>query len=109
MTIFIACLLAMTFMGSAASLFLKKTSGSTGILALAKDKNLYLGGFLYLAAAVLNIWLLRYLDYSVVLPLTSLTYVWTMILSKLFLNEKITGRKMAGVLLLLAGAVMVSQ
>ena len=68
-----------------------------------------MGGFLYLAAAVLNIWLLRYLDYSVVLPLTSLTYVWTMILSKLFLNEKITGRKMAGVLLLLAGAVMVSQ
>lgn len=102
------CLLLMTFMGSVASLFLKKASGSDGIKALTVNLNLYAGGFLYLASAVLNIWLLRYFDYSVVLPLTSLTYVWTMVLSYMFLKEKITGKKIAGVMLILIGAVLVS-
>lgn len=102
------CLLMMTFMGSVASLFLKKASGSDGIKALIVNLNLYVGGFLYLASAILNIWLLRYLDYSVVLPLTSLTYVWTMVLSYMILKEKITGKKITGVMLILIGAVLVS-
>ena len=56
----------MTVLGSVASLFLKKASGTDGILAMIKNVNLYIGGFLYLASAILNIWLLRYLEYSVV-------------------------------------------
>lgn len=101
------CLFIMTLMGSVASLFLKRASGSDGIRTLIFNPNLYVGGFLYLASAVLNIWVLRHLDYSVVLPLTSLTYVWTMVLSYAVLKEKITVRKIAGVLLILAGAILV--
>lgn len=108
MMIYFICLLIMTMLGSVASLFLKKASGTDGILSMIKNVNLYIGGFLYLASAVLNIWLLRYLDYSVVLPLTSLTYIWTMILSYMILNEKITRKKIAGVLLILVGAICVS-
>ena len=59
-------------------------------------------------SALINIWVLRYMDYSVVLPLTSLTYMWTMILSYLILKEKITKRKIVGVILVLIGAVFVS-
>ena len=73
MIVYFICLLIMTVLGSVASLFLKKASGTDGILAMIKNVNLYIGGFLYLASAILNIWLLRYLEYSVVLPLTSLT------------------------------------
>ena len=73
-------LLIMTFMGSIASLFLKKASGANGLLEMLKNVNLYIGGGLYLTSAVLNIWVLRYLDYSVVLPLTSFTYIWTCLL-----------------------------
>ncbi len=102
------CLIIMTFMGSIASLFLKRASGSNGLKSLLFNQNLYIGGMLYLFSAVLNIWILRYLDYSVVLPLTSLTYVWTMFVSYLVLKEKITRRKIAGVLLVLVGAVIVS-
>ncbi len=102
------CLIIMTLMGSIASLFLKRASGSDGLKSLLVNPNLYIGGMLYLFSAVLNIWILRFLDYSVVLPLTSLTYVWTMIVSYLVLKEKITGRKIAGVLLILVGAVIVS-
>ncbi|MEI3328235.1 MAG: EamA family transporter [Coprococcus sp.] len=67
-----------------------------------------MGGGLYLISALLNIFVLRYLDYSVVLPLTSITYVWTMIISYLILKESITKRKIAGVALILVGAVLVS-
>lgn len=75
---------------------------------MLKNINLYIGGGLYLISALLNIFVLRYLDYSVVLPLTSITYVWTMIISYLILKESITKRKIAGVALILVGAVLVS-
>lgn len=102
------CLLTMTLIGSIASLFLKKASDSYGIKTMLLNMNLYVGGGLYFLAAIINIWVLRYLDYSVVLPLTSLTYMWTMFLSCLILKEKISKRKIAGVILILIGAVFVS-
>lgn len=101
-------LLIMTMLGAAASLFLKKASGTADIITMLENMNLYIGGILYLASAVLNIWLLRYLDYSVVLPLTSLTYIWTMVLSYLILKEKITKKKIVGVFMILVGAICVS-
>lgn len=108
MILYFINLLIMTLLGSVASLFLKKASGSEGVLDMLKNANLYIGGCLYLASAVLNIWILRYLDYSVVLPLTSLTYVWTMVLSYLILKEKITKKKIGGVVLIIIGAICVS-
>lgn len=108
MILYFINLLIMTMLGSVASLFLKKASGGEGVLAMLKNANLYIGGCLYLASAVLNIWILRYLDYSVVLPLTSLTYIWTMVLSYLILKEKITKKKIGGVVLIMIGAICVS-
>lgn len=108
MIVYFAVLLVMTIFGSVASLFLKKASGTENLLQMIKNGNLYIGGFLYLASAVLNIWVLKYLDYSVVLPLTSFTYIWTMILSHMILKEKITKRKIGGILLIIIGAVCVS-
>lgn len=108
MIVYFICLLIMTVLGSVASLFLKKASGTDGILAMIKNVNLYIGGLLYLASAILNIWLLRYLEYSVVLPLTSLTYIWTMVFSYMILKEKITKKKICGVFLILIGAICVS-
>lgn len=108
MILYFISLIIMTMLGAVASLFLKKASGTEGIIAMLKNMNLYIGGFLYLASAVLNIWILRYLDYSVVLPLTSLTYIWTMVLSYLILKEKITKKKIGGVVLILIGAICVS-
>lgn len=108
MIVYFIILIIMTLLGSVASLYLKKASGTDGLVALIKNVNLYIGGFLYLASAVLNIWILRYLDYSVVLPLTSLTYIWTMVLSYMILKEKITKKKIVGVVLILVGALAVS-
>ena len=102
-------LIFMTLCGAVASLFLKRASGTEGILKMFLNINLYIGGGLYLISAVLNVYILRYLDYSVVLPLTSITYIWSMILSYMILKEKITVKKMLGVALILIGAVFVSM
>lgn len=108
MIIYYLLLVLMTLSGGIAFLFLEKASGSEKIIYMLKNINLYIGGGLYLISALLNIFVLRYLDYSVVLPLTSITYVWTMIISYLILKESITKRKIAGVALILVGAVLVS-
>jgi drug/metabolite transporter (DMT)-like permease len=102
-------LLCMTMMGSVASLFLKRASASSNIKTLIGNYNLYMGGGLYLLSAIMNIILLRYMEYSVVLPLTSITYIWTLVIAKLFLGEKITQRKVAGVALILIGAIIISH
>ena len=104
--VFVVSLLVMTLIGATASLFLKKASNSSGLIVLIKNINLYIGICLYGTAALLNVWILRYWDYSVVLPLTSLTYVWTMVLSYIILKEKISKRKIVGVILVLIGAVL---
>ena len=106
--IYYVVLLIMTMVGSVASLFLKKASGSEKILDLIKNKNLYIGGFLYLTSAILNIYVLKFLDYSVVLPLTSLTYIWTLAISYKLLGERIGKKKIIGVGLILIGAICIA-
>lgn len=98
----------MTLIGSIASLFLKKASSSETIIKLLKNKNIYIGGLLYLLSAVLNIYVLKYLDYSVVLPLTSITYIWTLIISYKLLKEKISTKKIIGVCCILIGALIIT-
>lgn len=107
--IYYASLIIMTMIGSSASFFLKKASGFKTIKEVIKNKNLYIGGVLYGASAIINVWVLKYLDYSVVLPLTSITYVWTIFLSKKYLNEVITKRKVMGVTLIIVGAIFISM
>lgn len=106
---------AMTVLGSVASLFLKKASdsfkGDNIIMAgvsLLKTPSIYIGGFLYVTAAVLNIIVLKFLDYSIVLPLTSFTYVWTIFLAKIKFKEEISILKVLGITLVIIGAVLVS-
>ncbi len=98
----------MDFVAAMASLFFKKASSSDGLLGMLRNLNLYIGGFLYVIAALFNIYILRYLDYSVVMPLGSITYVWTMILSFVILKEKISRKKILGVACIIAGAVCVA-
>lgn len=97
----------MTYLGAQASVFLKKASSKKDIKATLLSVNLYIGGGLYLAAALLNIYILRFMEYSRVLPLTSITYIWTMILSYLIFKEKISKTKILGVTLILVGSLMI--
>lgn len=109
MIMYFIMLIAMTMIGSLASLFLKKASANQDLLCIIKDRNLYIGAVLYIFSAVINVIVLRVIDYSVVLPLTSLTYMWTMFLSSFVLHEKITRRKIGGIGLIVVGAIFVSS
>jgi drug/metabolite transporter (DMT)-like permease len=46
-------------------------------------------------------------ELSVLYPLVSLGYVWTMLWSRLFFGERLTRNKCAGLLLILAGIVCI--
>ena len=102
-------LVIMTILGSVAAFCLKKASGNEGFLKLLKNKYLYIGGFLYFMSALINIYLLHILPYSIVLPLTSITYIWTMIIAYFFLKEEITQGKVFGVVFIIIGAFVLAH
>jgi drug/metabolite transporter (DMT)-like permease len=97
--------IVMTALGAGGAFFFKKASAS-GWARLLKNRNLYIGGALYLLSAVINIVLYGYMAYSVLVPLTALTYIWTFVLSGVLLKEKITRAQIAGIILITAGLVM---
>jgi drug/metabolite transporter (DMT)-like permease len=98
----------MTVIGAVAALFLKKASGFRNLKELFLNMSLYIGGMLYFLSALLNIYILRFLDYSSVLPLTSITYIWTMILSYYVLDEKVTRKKVIGLSFVSVGAFLIA-
>lgn len=102
--------LAMTLMGALGAFFLKTgMDRSHGLASLLRNPRLCLGGCFYLAGAILNILLLRRLEYSVLYPMTAITYVWSMLLSAGFLKERLTGRKLIGVAAVLGGVFLLSR
>lgn len=100
-------IILMTFIGSVAAFYLKKASSTAVFRKLLYNKYFYIGGGLYFLSALLNIFVLKYIDYSVVLPLTSITYIWTMIISSALLGEHITKNKIIGVFAIMLGAIFV--
>ncbi|MCD7895201.1 MAG: EamA family transporter [Planctomycetaceae bacterium] len=106
MTWLIVAGLLMTMLGAFASLFLKMAASTKSLRLLIWNSYFYLGGFLYVASAFVNIWLLGKFDYSLVLPLTSVTYVWTTILGRLVLNERLSLQSIGGLALIIGGASM---
>ena len=106
----ILSVLVMTLFGSLGALFLKRGSAKVSELkSLVTTPQIWHGGLFYLAGALLNIYLLRGYSYSIVYPLTSLTYVWSLILSALLLHEKVTVQKLFGIAAICLGAFLLVQ
>ena len=100
----------MTLVGAAGAFFLKGGMDRVdGLASLFKNPRIYLGGCFYLIGAVLNILLLHRLPYSVLYPMTAITYVWSMALSAAFLGERLTKQKLMGMALILAGVLILSR
>jgi len=103
-----ALIIVGTMCGALGGFFFKKAVNVPKIWMAITKPQLYIGGTVYVLSAVLNIIVLRYLPYSVTLPLMAITYIWTLLISAKLLGEKITRRKVAGVVLVLLGAVLLS-
>jgi len=99
-------------LGAFASYYFKNASlrlDGPNIFLLLREKPLWIGGLLYLVAAANNIFLLGYLDYSILLPLSSITYIWTMLIAYKLLGEKITKKKIIGVAAIVCGALLLAN
>jgi len=107
MMVYYIIILIMSLIASFASFFLKKSTTSETFLSIIQNKYLYIGGFLYVIAALFNIWLLQKMPYFIVVPLGSICYIWTMVIACIFLKEKIGIEKIIGVLLILSGVVCI--
>lgn len=106
-------LIAGCLLGAVASYFFKRAStgmpSNRNLIALLRIKFFWVGGCLYLVAAANNIFLYNYLEYSILLPMSSITYIWTMIVAYKLLGEKITSRKLVGVAAVICGAALLAN
>lgn len=99
-----------TLIGALGAFFFKRSAEkASGIVSLIWIPSFYLGGLLYVLSALLNVILLRYMDYTILYPLTAITYIWSLIISGYFLGEKITKSKIAGVILICLGVVLLNM
>ena len=99
--------LLMTLFGAAGAVLLKfSLSGSFSVFSLLRSIPFYLGGGLYFASALLNILLLRDMPLAILLPLTSITYIWTFLLARFFFKESITKLKISGLMIIFAGVFL---
>ena len=96
----------MTLGGALGAFFFKQGAQRIeNAISLFTQPKIYIGGMCYVGSALLNIYVLRYLEYSVVYPLTAITYIWSAILAKVFLGEKITRRKVLGIAAICIGVI----
>ncbi|MCA0985527.1 EamA family transporter [Halobacillus yeomjeoni] len=99
-------ILVFTLFGAVGGYFFKKASQNGFNVSRYLILNLGLGGFFYGVGAILNIITLNYLPYTIVFPLTSITYIWTLVISYFFLKEVISVKKVVGTLLIITGSFL---
>ncbi len=106
-----ASILAASIIGAGGALYLKKGSSRFSLKRpwrILTNPQLLLGLFLYAASAVFYLNALRGGEVSLVYPLVSVSYIWVLLLSVWLLKEKLTARKMLGVLIIIAGIVLLT-
>lgn len=103
---YILIFLLMTLLGSLGAISLK-IAINKNCKHLLLNTTLYIGVFFYILSILLNIYLLYKFDYTLVLPLSSITYVWTLLIAAKLLNEKITFNKILGIILIIIGVTII--
>jgi multidrug transporter EmrE-like cation transporter len=93
------------FIGSFGAVFLKAGSSRLHrqVRTLILNWRLALGIALFLVSSYFFVLAMREGELSILYPINSFAYVWTMIWSRFFFQEPITRRKVAGLALILLG------
>ncbi|WP_176142427.1 EamA family transporter [Halobacillus hunanensis] len=102
----VCLIMVFTLLGAIGGYFFKRATSDGIAINGHVMKNIIIGGLFYGTGAILNIIALKYLPYTIVFPLTSITYVWTMLISYIFLNEIISRKKLIGVLFIIIGSCL---
>lgn len=101
--------LAASFIGSFGAVFLKSGASRVrfNLRHLITNYRLALGVALFVFSSYFFVLGVRRGELSVLYPLVSLGYVWTMFWSRLFFGERLTRSKCAGLLLILVGVAFI--
>lgn len=104
----IGLVLTASVIGSFGAVFLKLGSAKINRNALSfANPLLALGVGLYLASSVFYALGIRGGQLSILYPMVSLGYIWTLLWARIFFKEGLTGQKFAGLALILLGVVLV--
>ena len=99
---------AASVLGSFGAVFLKLGAlRLTGSLLSFVNSRLVAGVALFLGSSVFYTWGIKGGDLSVLYPMVSLGYIWTLIWAKLFFHESFTRNKLFGLTLILVGVFLV--
>ena len=78
-------------------------------LHVLKNSNLWLGGFCYVFPIFLWTYLLKHMELTKLQPLLSVVYVYTILLSRMFLGETPSTMRLFGVVMIIAGVFFVGR
>lgn len=101
--------LAASFVGSFGAVFLKSGARRmhVNLWHLMRNYRLALGVALFVLSSYFFVLGVRRGELSVLYPMVSLGYVWTMMWSRLFFGERLTRNKVAGLSLILLGILFI--
>ena len=106
----ILLVLLASFIGSFGAVFLKAGAGRLHreIHTLLFNWRLAAGVGMYVLSLVFYMAGIREGELSILYPMISLGYIWTMLWSKLFFHEPVSRKKVAGLALILAGIILLN-
>jgi drug/metabolite transporter (DMT)-like permease len=99
-----------SFLGSFGAVFLKSGAGriSRNLKTLLLNWRLAAGVALYLISTVFYLMALKMGELSILFPMVSLGYVWTLLWSRVFFGEPFSRRKFAGLAIIFAGLIVLN-
>jgi multidrug transporter EmrE-like cation transporter len=99
-----------SFLGSFGAVFLKSGAGKLhrNLKSVILNWRLALGVGFYLISSFFFVLGIRRGELTVLYPMVSLGYVWTLLWSRLFFKERMTRGKFLGIGMVLAGIVLLN-
>lgn len=99
-----------SFIGSFGAVFLKAGADNLerNLMRLLLNWRLAAGIFFYLTSFVVYTIAIRNGELTILYPMVSMGYLWTLLWARLIFNEPFTGSKFAGIGLILTGVVILN-
>lgn len=107
----IVLVLVASFVGSFGAVFLKAGADKLerNIWKLVANWRLIAGIFFYLTSFVIYTIAIKHGELTILYPMVSIGYLWTLLWSRLIFNEPFTKNKFVGVGLILGGIVILNM
>src|SRR5258708_17726761 len=100
----VALVILASIIEGVSQMFFKKSA----LVATAKNRWIVLGVALFIVQALIYTGALRFVEVSTAFPIGSIGFVIVAILSQRFLNERVTGTRWIGIVLIIVGVTLLA-